>query len=83
MFCEALSTEQIEALLRRAIADKERGLGNENIEIGDEALQHIAVFSGGDARAALNTLEAASRAVAPDGARNRGRKHHHANFYPN
>jgi putative ATPase len=62
----ALSTEQIEGLLRRAIADKERGLGNENIAISDEAIQHIAVFSGGDARAAYNTLEAAMRAVQPD-----------------
>ena len=63
---QALSTEQIEALLRRAITDKERGLGNENIEVSDEAIQHIAVFSGGDARAAYNTLEAAARAVQPD-----------------
>jgi putative ATPase len=63
---QALSTEQIEALLRRAIADKERGLGNEKIEISDEAIQHIAVFSGGDARAAYNTLEAATRAAQPD-----------------
>src|SRR5579872_2983354 len=63
---QALSTEQIEGLLRRAIADKERGLGNEAIEMSDEAIQHIAVFSGGDARAAYNTLEAAVRAVPPD-----------------
>ena len=63
---QALSTEQIEALLRRAITDKERGLGNENIEVSDEAIQHIAVFSGGDARAAYNMLEAAARAVQPD-----------------
>src|SRR5580692_5320540 len=62
----ALSTEQIEGLLRRAIADKERGLGNEGIAISDEAIEHIAMFSGGDARAAYNTLEAAVRAVAPD-----------------
>ena len=63
---QALSTEQIEALMRRAITDKERGLGNENIEVSDEAIQHIAVFSGGDARAAYNMLEAAARAVQPD-----------------
>src|SRR6195256_1277117 len=62
----ALSTEQIEGLLRRAITDKERGLGNEQMEMSDEAIQHIAVFSGGDARAAYNTLEAAVRAVQPD-----------------
>jgi putative ATPase len=63
---QALSTEQIEALLCRAITDKERGLGNEGIEVSDEALQHVAIFSGGDARAAYNTLEAAARAVQPD-----------------
>jgi putative ATPase len=63
---QALSTAQIEALLRRAIADKERGVGNENVAISEEAIQHIAVFSGGDARAAYNTLEACVRAVPPD-----------------
>jgi putative ATPase len=63
---QGLATPQIEALLRRALADKERGLGGENIVISDEALEHIAVFSGGDARAAYNTLEAAARAAQPD-----------------
>jgi putative ATPase len=63
---QALSTENIETLLRRAVADKERGLGNEDVEIDDAALEHIALFSGGDARAAYNTLEAAARAVRPD-----------------
>ncbi|MGH9591754.1 MAG: replication-associated recombination protein A, partial [Bryobacteraceae bacterium] len=61
---KALSTEQIEGLLRRAVQDKERGLGNEPIQVSDEALQYIAIFSGGDARAAYNTLEAAIRAAA-------------------
>ena len=65
---QALSTEQIEALLRRALADPVRGLGKEKIEIDAEALQHIAVFSGGDARAAYNTLEAGVRATQPDAA---------------
>jgi putative ATPase len=62
---QALSTENIETLLRRAVADTERGLGSEDVEIDDAALEHIAVFSGGDARAAYNTLEAAVRAVRP------------------
>ena len=65
---QALSTEQIEALLHRALADRQRGLGNENIVIGNDAIQYIAIFSGGDARAAYNTLEAAVRAVKPDAA---------------
>jgi putative ATPase len=63
---QALATEQIEALLRRALADPVRGLGNEEIVISEEAIQHIAVFSGGDARAAYNTLEAGVRAAQPD-----------------
>jgi putative ATPase len=63
---QALTTEQIEALLRRALADPVRGLGRETIVIDDEAIQHIAVFSGGDARAAYNTLEAGVRAAQPD-----------------
>jgi putative ATPase len=63
---QALTTEQIEALLRRALADPVRGLGNEKIAISEEAIQHIAVFSGGDARAAYNTLEAGVRAAQPD-----------------
>jgi putative ATPase len=63
---EGLTTGQIEALLRRALADPVRGLGNGKIEIDEEAIQHIAVFSGGDARAAYNTLEAGVRAAQPD-----------------
>ena len=63
---QALSTEQIGSLLRRALADRERGLGNEQIAINDETVEDIAVFSGGDARAAYNTLEAAARAAQPD-----------------
>jgi len=63
---QALTTGQIEALLRRALADPVHGLGNEKIAISEEAIQHIAVFSGGDARAAYNTLEAGARAARPD-----------------
>jgi putative ATPase len=63
---QALATEQIEELLRRALADPARGLGNETVAIGDEVIQHIAVYSGGDARAAYNTLEAGVRAAQPD-----------------
>jgi putative ATPase len=63
---QALSTEQIAALLRIALADKERGLGSQNLDVSDDAVEHIAVYSGGDARAAYNTLEAAARAAAED-----------------
>ena len=63
---QALSTEQIDRLLHRALEDPARGLGNENLAVSDEAIEQIAVFSGGDARAAYNTLEACVRAVPPD-----------------
>jgi putative ATPase len=55
---QALSSEQIVSLLRRALADKQHGLGNENIEIPEEVLERIAQIANGDARAAYNTLEA-------------------------
>ena len=63
---EALATPDIVALLRRALADSDRGLGREHIDTQDAELERIAIFSGGDARAAYNTLEAAARAATPD-----------------
>ena len=60
---EPLTTPQIADLLRRALADKERGLGNEPIEVSDEILFRIASYANGDARAAYNTLELAARSA--------------------
>src|ERR1700722_5681004 len=57
----ALTTEEIAELLRRALADKERGLGGEPIAVPDELIERIAIFANGDARAGYNTLEAAAR----------------------
>ena len=62
----ALSTPQIVALLRRALIDDERGLGREHADATESVLERIADFSGGDARAAYNTLEAAVRAAPVD-----------------
>jgi putative ATPase len=56
---KALTEEQILMLLRRALDDKERGLGKLDISIDEEALQQIAIFANGDARVALNALELA------------------------
>ncbi len=61
---QALGADQIAAILRRALADKERGLGGANVEVTDAAIQAIARFVNGDARSALNLLEF-SVAVAP------------------
>ncbi len=55
---QALSTEDLTALLRRALTD-ERGFGRERVEISDELLEAVASFANGDARAALSTLEMA------------------------
>jgi putative ATPase len=56
---EPLSEEQIVRLLRRALADEQAGLGRLDIEITDQALQHLAIKSDGDARRALTALEVA------------------------
>jgi putative ATPase len=62
----ALSTDEIETLLRRAVKGQKQGLGEERVEIADELLRQIAVFSNGDARAAYNTLETAVAAAPRD-----------------
>ncbi len=55
-----LTEDQIVLLLRRAIEDKERGLGEMNLSASDEVLQQIAAYSSGDARSAYNVLEVAA-----------------------
>jgi putative ATPase len=63
---DALPTPLIADLMRRALNDKERGLGNEEIEASDEVLFRIASYANGDARSAYNTLELAARGAKPD-----------------
>jgi putative ATPase len=58
---EPLSEEQIVALLKRALADKERGLGAMELSADDDALELIAGYSSGDCRNAYNTLEVAAQ----------------------
>ncbi|MBQ9020899.1 MAG: replication-associated recombination protein A [Eggerthellaceae bacterium] len=53
---KALETEELLGLLRRALEDP-RGFGNQDIRIEDDLLTAIAIFSNGDARTALSTLE--------------------------
>lgn len=45
--------------LKSALSDKERGLGDMNVVVDDDALSHLAWASGGDLRTALNALELA------------------------
>jgi putative ATPase len=56
---EALTTDDLVTLLRRALTDSERGLGKLQYEADDESLRAIAVYANGDARVALNVLQQA------------------------
>ena len=56
---EPLAPADIEAVLRRAITDTERGLGAHRVSIDEDALAFLAVIADGDARKALNALEVA------------------------
>ncbi|MCI2430502.1 replication-associated recombination protein A [Candidatus Acetothermia bacterium] len=57
---QPLSSEQIKIILRRALTERERGLGTKNLELAREAEEFIAQYSDGDARRALNLLELAA-----------------------
>jgi len=54
---KGLGPEEIVMILRRALEDRERGLGNLEVTADDDALAGIARYANGDARVALNTLE--------------------------
>ena len=52
-----LTVSELEALIDRALADKDRGLGNYKVNIDADAKTHLAKLSDGDARKCLNALE--------------------------
>lgn len=52
-----LEREDIKELIRRAVYDKEKGMGAYEAEIDEDALEFLAELSGGDARHALNAIE--------------------------
>lgn len=54
---EPLSTEDLLIVLRRALVDTERGLGQTRIEVDEDALTFLGESAGGDARQALSALE--------------------------
>src|SRR5262245_29804867 len=66
---ERLSEASLAALVRRALADVERGLGRTSLAIADEAVAAIAAAADGDARRALLLLEAAAALAQTQGAR--------------
>ncbi|MDP9236038.1 MAG: replication-associated recombination protein A [Chloroflexota bacterium] len=59
-----LEPESIERIVRAALADEERGLGRTGVVVADDAIAALAASVGGDARIALNALEAAVTAAA-------------------
>jgi putative ATPase len=60
-----LTEDEIARILADAARDSTRGLGGLNVSIGDEQLRRLASHTGGDARAALNTLELAALTARP------------------
>jgi len=61
-----LTGEDLREILRRAVSDRERGLGLLDLEVQDEAVEHLARVSEGDARRALTALEVACLTTPPD-----------------
>jgi putative ATPase len=62
---EPLTCDQIKTIIRAALADKERGLGNVPIQMADEAIDFLAEMSDGDARRALTALEVGVLSALP------------------
>ena len=61
-----LSEQNIITALKKAVNDKERGLGNYDLTITDDAYSHIARAAAGDLRVAYNALELAALTTTPD-----------------
>src|SRR5438094_1958442 len=61
-----LDDHEIETILRRALADRERGLAHLQPEVSDRLIAQLAHSSGGDARMALAAMEAAVEATVPN-----------------
>ena len=60
MVLKPYTDEELVAIINRAIHDREKGLGNLSLEIDSDARDHIVWSADGDARMALNSLEAAA-----------------------
>ncbi|WP_124727957.1 replication-associated recombination protein A [Staphylospora marina] len=68
---QPLSAEDLRLLLERALSDREKGLGEWDVRVDEEAMDHLVRVSGGDARVALAGLELAvlTTSPGPDGIR--------------
>jgi putative ATPase len=61
-----LNEQELEILISRAATDKLVGIGDLNVELSDEAMNHLIKMSNSDARMALNTLEIAALSTPAD-----------------
>jgi putative ATPase len=59
MILKSIRNEDLKVILIRALGDSEKGLGKWDFQLTEEALEHLVEISQGDARVALNNLEAA------------------------
>ena len=69
-----MTDDDIATVVRRALADAERGLAGSlgpdgGVALGDDAFEHLVSLAGGDARSALNVLEGATALAADEGIR--------------
>ena len=63
---EPLTEADVLLAMRRALADNDRGFGDQNIVLEDDAARHIARIANGDVRSALGALELAVLTTQPD-----------------
>jgi len=61
-----LNEHELRLIILRALRDRLQGLGTLNVELAEDALNHLIVMSNNDARVALNTLEMAALTTQPD-----------------
>ncbi|MBI4834764.1 MAG: replication-associated recombination protein A [Planctomycetes bacterium] len=63
---KGLTNDEIKTIAQNALSDKERGLGNYKVTIGEGVIEHLVNIANGDARVALTLLELAVESAAPD-----------------
>ncbi len=61
-----LTNDEIKNIVLRALRDGLKGLGQLDVELDEEAMLHLIMMSGSDARSALNALELAAMTTPPD-----------------
>ncbi len=64
----SLTDDDVKQVLTYTLQDQERGYGDRDIELHEDALEHIVRIAGGDARNALNALELAVETTPPNDA---------------